>query len=155
MTSLHYIYPWRCTGFAFHDNYPWHRFHDTFSTTSVHDTYPWHLFHDTVWIMLSITLQRCVYVLNIVSMQATTAILFLATSLFVSSVFVWVIASALVYLCDSVFGASLSLSHVTSRLLVTHTKPTLTSTWQFITTIFFQHLPIIFTALRTSARYRF
>jgi len=71
MTCLHGIYPWRCTGFAFHDNYPWHRFNYTFSTTSIHDTYIWHLFHDTVRIMLSITLQRCVYVLNVASMQAT------------------------------------------------------------------------------------
>jgi len=78
--ALRNAFPWRCTPHGFRDTYPWHLFHETLEML---------FFRDTPKVCV------CVCVINIASMQATTAIPFLATSLFVSSVFVWLMTSAL------------------------------------------------------------
>jgi len=112
-------FPWRCMPHGFRDTFhDAHAFHDTFSMT-LHTsqfpwhlsmtTFPWHLFpwqlfswhstdvavYDSIFPWYSKGVYACLCVSNTASMQATTAIPFLATSLLVSSVFVWLMASAL------------------------------------------------------------
>jgi len=113
--------------------FPWH-----FPCRLFHDNYA---IHDTVWIMFSMTLQRCAHVcvqhrfqIKITSMLMHPfyfSVITICIGLH-SSVFIWLIATALF----SIFGASLSLSHVGTRLLVTHAKSTLTWASQFIPAIF-------------------
>ena len=112
-TSINDIYTYA----AFHDSYPWHLYMAPF---------PWqcqdHAFRDTLKVCVGVKHSNVCH------------------SIFsnISSVFVSVIASELVYIfaIHSLFGASLSLSHVT------HTKSTLTSTWQFTATIFSSTFPL-------------